>query len=428
VRRFRHILRGTHVRLRSSATRSIHNASNRLMQCLIPPPRRPSAAGQSRTANDSARSGGTGPVTAIRKRCGGSDASMRLTTARRATSATAARSASASRVAGFPKAACRRTSGRDGLSGDNPVAVNDLKPRSRPVYRQRCLPFNASVAKTEPLTRAVHSMTSSPTRGTHVAERHRRAGGVFGFHPSITLVAAGPTPLSELGGSLVSGSVARIERASARSAAALISALLNCRATRRGLYFAGGCSSFGSLIGTVADLPIGANSGPSPPLIMYGADRHRRTGWKLLFYSSAPASKFDRIVRPNAVADAARECGIAKDGYSRHAGRDLFEQFEPFSTYATPSTERTGRWGSIAGQETARNRAHPELTPALPIGRTQKRVQQSEILCLATRGCVAPGEAAASERTDRWARLRVPLRPLHSTLGVLPCSRCRPAP
>jgi hypothetical protein len=34
----------------------------------------------------------------------------------------------------------------------------------------------------------------------HVAERHRRAGGVLGFQPSITLVAARPTPI--LGGSL----------------------------------------------------------------------------------------------------------------------------------------------------------------------------------------------------------------------------------
>ena len=39
------------------------------------------------------------------------------------------------------------------------------------------------------------------------------------------------------------------ERASARSAAALISAALNGRASRRGLYFAGGHRSFGSLFG-----------------------------------------------------------------------------------------------------------------------------------------------------------------------------------
>jgi len=46
------------------------------------------------------------------------------------------------------------------------------------------------------------------------------------------------------------------ERASARSAAALISAALNGRASRRGLYFAGGHRSFGSLFGmSLCDLP-----------------------------------------------------------------------------------------------------------------------------------------------------------------------------
>jgi hypothetical protein len=57
--------------------------------------------------------------------------------------------------------------------------------------------------------------------------------------------------------------VARIERASARSAAALISALLNSRATRRGLYFIGGRRlRVVNWHGCV--LPIGANSRRSP--------------------------------------------------------------------------------------------------------------------------------------------------------------------
>jgi hypothetical protein len=83
---------------------------------------------------------------------------------------------------------------------------------------------------------------------------------VLWFHPSIALVAAGPTPLGFAAFELCGSSASR-ERASARSAATLISALLNSRAPRRGLYFIGGCRSLGSLLGIVADLHIGANSG-----------------------------------------------------------------------------------------------------------------------------------------------------------------------
>jgi hypothetical protein len=131
------------------------------------------------------------------------------------------------------------------------------------------------VSFTAPVTSAFYYARVTPGVALRT-ERVARAGGLFGLHPSITLVAAGPTPLSfvafKLGGSSINRVVESIERASARSAAALISALLICRATRRGLYFAGGCSSFGPLLGMVADLSIGANSGTSPPMTRHFAE------------------------------------------------------------------------------------------------------------------------------------------------------------
>jgi hypothetical protein len=109
----------------------------RLVQCLIQPPRRPSAAGRSRTARASAKSGATGPATAITKQCERSAASMRPRTGKRALSGTGAKLASASRVAGSLKAGSRHIRGDEPIP--YPVIMNqnsfgllaELHPRER---------------------------------------------------------------------------------------------------------------------------------------------------------------------------------------------------------------------------------------------------------------------------------------------------------
>src|ERR1700730_8641795 len=97
-----------------------------------------------------------------------------------------------------------------------------------------------------------------------LAQHDRQAGGVpGGCHPSIPLVAAGPAALGEFRESSSVGLVvASIERASARSAAALISALLICRATGRGLVFSGGGRSLWSVLLIGVGSPLCANKHP----------------------------------------------------------------------------------------------------------------------------------------------------------------------
>src|SRR6516164_4680342 len=88
------------------------------------------------------------------------------------------------------------------------------------------------------------------------------AGRMLGVHPWITLVAAGGPATTHPGlmrsncvESPDSRVVASLDRTSARSAAALISALHNSCATCLGLYFIGGRRSFGSLAGMVGMPP-----------------------------------------------------------------------------------------------------------------------------------------------------------------------------